>query len=181
MGRALRAHINHIFGNLGPDASSPNAKDEPCMGYRLRLTVDGVIFQLQTYGGISRLFSEILPRMCHQFPRLYITLLDGRQTPAGSTASRTYLQPRHSRCWTLPTPRRIWQPAAQIVRRLVRERYVELGEDRIWHSTYYTMPTRWDGKQVVTVMDISTSTMLGCSPDKQRQLPGTKGRMCLKG
>ncbi len=45
------------------------------MGDRLRLTVDGVIFQLQTYGGISRLFSEILPRMCDQFPRLYITLL----------------------------------------------------------------------------------------------------------
>ena len=30
----------------------------------LNVVVDGIIYQLQAHGGISRIFSEILPRMC---------------------------------------------------------------------------------------------------------------------
>ena len=37
--------------------------------------VDGVIYQYQPHGGISRLFSEILPRMCQADENLNITLL----------------------------------------------------------------------------------------------------------
>ena len=41
----------------------------------LEVVVDGVIYRLQRRGGISRLFTEILPRMCEMEVLLHITLL----------------------------------------------------------------------------------------------------------
>lgn len=45
------------------------------MGVDLEVIVDDVIYQIQSHGGISRLFSEILPRMCDLDDSLRITLL----------------------------------------------------------------------------------------------------------
>jgi hypothetical protein len=39
------------------------------------IVMDGVIFQSQAREGISRLFGEILPRMCEADNSLYISLL----------------------------------------------------------------------------------------------------------
>ena len=41
----------------------------------MNVVVDGIIYELQSRGGVSRLFSEILPRMCQADESLNITLL----------------------------------------------------------------------------------------------------------
>lgn len=123
-----------------------------CVG--LRVLVDGIVYQLQPHGGISRLFSEILPRMCHLDDSLRITLLtEGR-------LRQSLPQRKHITHRRIPSvrrylrPRRVWKPVAEPLRRLVRRLWAGRGEGQIWHSTYYTRPEPWDGLQVVTVVDM---------------------------
>ena len=124
------------------------------MGNEMEIVVDGVIYQLQACGGISRLYSEILPRMCDLDDLLHITLLtEGK--PRQSL-------PEHPRIihQVIPPvkryllPRRVWKPVIPLVRRFVRRLWIGRGEGQIWHSTYYTLPEPWDGLQVVTVVDM---------------------------
>ena len=124
------------------------------MDNELKVIVDGVIYQRQLHGGISRIFSEILPRMCDIDKSLQIELL----TPGKMRQSL----PSHSRIfyYSIPhiepymRPRPVWRPIVPTVERLVRRLWVGRGEGQIWHSTYYTQPGRWDGFQVVTVLDM---------------------------
>lgn len=120
----------------------------------LMITVDGVVFQTQIHGGISRLYNEILPRMCDLDHTLQITLYtDGRiaQAPPKHPGIT------HRSIFTIQSylrPSRVWKPIIPTIRRLVRELHIGHGENQIWHSTYYTMPEHWIGKQVVTVVDM---------------------------
>lgn len=54
------------------------------MSLELEVVIEGLIYQEQGRGGISRLFSEMLPRMCEQELALQVTLLTSgrlRQLP----------------------------------------------------------------------------------------------------
>jgi glycosyltransferase involved in cell wall biosynthesis len=127
----------------------------------LEVVVDGIIYQLQAHGGISRIFSEILPRMCGMDDSLHITLLSegelkqslpehGRITHQTIPPVLRYLGPvfRYLR------PRRVWKPVIPLARRFVRRLWIGRGGGKIWHSTYFTMPERWNGASVVTVVDM---------------------------
>ena len=118
------------------------------------VVVDGIIYQLQSRGGISRLYSEILPRMCDLDDSLRITLLtEGKLKQA---------LPEHSRIThrAIPLvehylrPGRLWKSVIPQVKRFVRRLWIGRTRDKIWHSTYYTMPERWDGPSIVTVVDM---------------------------
>ena len=122
----------------------------------LDVVVDGVIFQFQSRGGVSRIYSEILPRMCEQDESLRITLLtkEGRAPlqplPEHSSITRRavpHLDP-YLRPW------RLWGRYAPAVKRLMDKLWIGDGTGKIWHSTYFTQPHRWRGKQVVTVVDM---------------------------
>lgn len=116
--------------------------------------VDGIIYQLQPKGGISRLFNEILPRMCGADDSLRITLLTQGQL-------RQPL-PEHPRIMHCPIPngerylrpRCVWRSVIPTANRLVRKFWIGRGTGKIWHSTYYTMPEKWDGFLIVTVHDM---------------------------
>jgi len=120
----------------------------------VEVLVDGIIYQLQSQGGISRLFSEILPRMCDMDDSLRITLLtDGKLTQALPKHSRIIHQgipPVHRYL----RPGRVWRRIIPSVRRFMQQLWIGHGEGQIWHSTYYTMPGDWNGWQVVTVVDM---------------------------
>ena len=124
------------------------------MDNELKVIVDGVVYQWGIQGGIMRLFSEILPRMCDIDKSLHIELLT-----AGKMRQSL---PSHSRIfyYSIPhiepymRPRSVWRPFVPTAERLVRRLWVGRGEGQIWHSTYYTQPGRWDGFQVVTVVDM---------------------------
>ena len=122
----------------------------------LEVVVDGVIFQYQSRGGVSRIYSEILPRMCEQDDSLRVTLLlkENRppRQPLPAHPSITKLALPHVAPYLRPG--RLWGRHAAKVRRLVARRWIGDGAGKIWHSTYFTQPDTWLGAQVVTVVDM---------------------------
>ena len=118
------------------------------------IVVDGIIYRMQSKGGISRVFSEILPRMCSIDNSLQICILTQgllRQAPP---------QHRHITHCSIPNierylrPGRIWKPLIPAANRLIRKVLVGQGTGKIWHSTYFTMLQGWNGYSVVTVHDM---------------------------
>ena len=132
----------------------PQEVDLSDMDNELKVIVDGVAYQWILPGGISRLFSEILPRMCEIDKSLHIELLTaGKMRQSLPSHSRIfYYSIPHIECYM--RPRRVWKPIVPTAERLVRRLWIGRGEGQIWHSTYYTLPGRWDGFQVVTVHDM---------------------------
>jgi glycosyltransferase involved in cell wall biosynthesis len=118
------------------------------------IVVDGVIFQSQARGGISRLFSEILPRMCEADDSLHISLLtQGR-------LKQSLPKHRHIRHRSVPAferylrPTCVWQSVLPRIKHFMYNLWAGTGEGKIWHSTYYTMPEKWTGYSVATVHDM---------------------------
>ncbi len=118
------------------------------------VVVDGLIYEAQARGGISRLFSEILPRMCELESSLLVTLLTvGRlrqPIPAHPRIRhRPLLAADH---WLRPS--RVWRPVIPRVRAWVQQVWLGHSTGKLWHSTYYTMLPKWEGPVVVTVHDM---------------------------
>ncbi|MFX0199677.1 MAG: glycosyltransferase family 4 protein [Candidatus Hodarchaeota archaeon] len=120
----------------------------------MNVVVDGIIYQIQSNGGISRLYTEILPRMCDIDESMNIRLLTGEKLKQRL--------PKHSRITyrALPLierylrPGRIWKPIVPRANAIVQRLWAGRGTGKIWHSTYYTLPGKWDGMQVVTIVDM---------------------------
>jgi glycosyltransferase involved in cell wall biosynthesis len=118
------------------------------------LVVDGTVYENASYGGIARIYSEILPRMCVKDPTLQVALLTSG-CPGGEL-------PRHSRIRHVRIPAvervlrpgRLWRRLAPRVSALARRAVVGEARGRIWHSTYYTRPLGWAGPFVVTAVDM---------------------------
>jgi glycosyltransferase involved in cell wall biosynthesis len=145
----------------------------------MTVVVDGIIYQLQSKGGISRLYSEVLPRMCNLDDLLYITLLsEGRLRQA---------LPRHPRIAHRPIPSvdrylcpgRVWKPIVQRAKRLVRKLWTGRGNGKIWHSTYYTLPEKWDGTCIVTVPDMIHERFEGLFNDPASERFREEKRRCV--
>lgn len=113
----------------------------------MEVVVDGTIYERQSHGGISRLFSEILPRMCDMDDSLRIHMLAERRLRQSLPEHKHIIRRRIPSVSRYLRPRRLWNP---ILLRLS----VGRGEGQIWHSTYYTLPQGWKGLQVVTVADM---------------------------
>jgi glycosyltransferase involved in cell wall biosynthesis len=122
----------------------------------LEVVIDGVIFQFQSRGGVSRIYSEILPRMCDQDDYLRITLLlkEGRAPRQPLPAHRFITHRAVPHVNPYLRPGRLWGKHALSVRRLVDRLWIGYGAGKIWHSTYFTQPDHWRGAQVVTVVDM---------------------------
>ena len=120
----------------------------------MELMVDGFIYQYQRFGGVSRIFTEILPRMCEIDPTLQITVFtSGRcqqNIPAHPGIKHQALLPIDD----LFNLRRRWYPFQQPARRLVQWTTIGRSKGAVWHSTYFTMPIRWDGPIVITIYDM---------------------------
>jgi glycosyltransferase involved in cell wall biosynthesis len=121
---------------------------------KFQVVVDGAIFQSQARGGISRLFSEILPRMCEMDDSLHISLLtQGR-------LMQSLPEHRHIEHRSVPAferylrPNCVWQSVLPRIKRFMYNLWTGTGEGKIWHSTYYTMPEKWVGYSVATVHDM---------------------------
>ncbi len=113
----------------------------------MEVVVDGVIYETQRRGGISRVFNQILPRACHLDPDLRVTVrtldLTRVQTPPVHPAIRHVSLP-------LLRPARVWSRVAPWAQRQAR---AGLPRRAIWHSTYYTDPPVWLGPRLVTAHD----------------------------
>lgn len=120
----------------------------------MEIVVDGIVFESQAKGGVSRIYAEILPRMCELSNDVRFILLT-----AGAIK-----QP-------LPSHSRIHHVARPGIQRLLQGRWLANWKSdlrglilsnmplrapgkAIWHSTYYTLPHRWQGLNLLTVPDI---------------------------
>ena len=120
----------------------------------MEIIVDGIIYEFQAQGGVSRIYTEILPRICDMSKDVQITLL--------TASSLEQPLPFHSRIHqiAMPSLHQIvparWFPILEKdVRSLVlRNGPIQINRDTIWHSTYFTLPHRWPGKSVCTVPDM---------------------------
>ncbi|RLA93582.1 MAG: hypothetical protein DRG83_20765 [Deltaproteobacteria bacterium] len=109
----------------------------------LKVVVDGIIYRMQSFGGISRLYNEILPRMCDMDESLYITLLTLNHLKQSlPTHSQIHYWPV-SLPGELPDPCWLWNPIVPVE-----------AKGCIWHSTYYTIPEKWRGPLLLTVVDM---------------------------
>lgn len=120
----------------------------------MEVVVDGIIYRIQAYGGISQIFNEILPRMCQSDENLNISLLMSGQSPQ-RLPQHPHIHVKHApyigrflehfSTWPYPI-----HPLNEFLWRLS----IRNTKDKIWHSTYYTLPRIWRGQIVVTVADM---------------------------
>lgn len=146
----------------------------------MEVVIDGVIYQLQAYGGISRLYSEILPRMCELDDSLQLSLLTKGQLKQPL--------PEHPRIKHLAIPLinrylrpgRMWKPIVLLAERFVRQLWIGRGKGKIWHSTYYTMPEKWEGSMVITVVDMIPERFAGLFNGPENNQFREQKRLCVQ-
>jgi glycosyltransferase involved in cell wall biosynthesis len=122
----------------------------------MKLVVDGLIYEKEKQGGISRVFSEILPRMCDLDPSLAVNLFTEkdrlRQAPPAHRQIAHRVIPRVD---SYLRPRRVWgRRLSRDGQVFLRRWYMGSGKGALWHSTFYTLPDKWEGRQVVTFHDL---------------------------
>lgn len=105
-------------------------------------------------GGVTRIYREILPRMCEADPDLTLEVL--AQNPLRRPLP---VHPSIRRVTPLPVdawlrPRRVWRRPADWARRAAYGAAARSDRSRIWHSTYFTVPLSWGGPTLVTVYDM---------------------------
>jgi len=116
----------------------------------MRLIIDGVIYAMQSVGGISRFHNEVLPRLCELEPNLHIDLFLSKPYPKALPShpqiKRIHLLRRGLR------PSRVFMRLSPPINRLIQARYTT--SDGIWFSTYHTLPVRPVRAIVATVYDL---------------------------
>lgn len=118
------------------------------------IVLDGLIFQNQKHGGISRIYQEVLPRISAFHPEFQITIATSRNLkqplPQGKTISRRKLFPID---W-VTRPANVWWPITAHLRNRVYGWQLRDKNQGIWQSTFYTTAAGWKGPTVVTVYDM---------------------------
>jgi len=118
------------------------------------LIVDGIIYQYQNNGGISRIFDNILPLMCELDPNLEVKLFNARglarRVPQHVNISQFFLfnWDRSFRPWRLR--RKVYSKFHGFILKSA------IGDSRgkTWFSTYYSIPPfNWEGYQITCVYD----------------------------
>ncbi len=119
----------------------------------MKLIIDGVVYQNQARGGVSRIYSEILPRMCDLDSQLSVELLTSGVL---KQPVPTHINIKHT---TFPHgegafPLRWLYRLRRKIRSIIQSTKLLGNQQNIWHSTYYTRPFRWQGPIVVTLLDM---------------------------
>jgi glycosyltransferase involved in cell wall biosynthesis len=120
----------------------------------MQIVIDGIIYQLQSKGGISRIYNEILPRICNLDESVRINLF--------TTGLSLQKLPNHPHIRHFPPaiisrnlyPNKIIKPFIEKI--IQPQEWISkfVKSNSIWHSTYYTRPEEWRGFEVVTVVDM---------------------------
>jgi glycosyltransferase involved in cell wall biosynthesis len=146
----------------------------------LQVLMDGIIFELQAQGGISRIYQEILPRMCELEDSLRITLF-GDQRAKQAPPEHAHIRPVQIQTYRqLLRPGSIWMPVLTKIRDSARQRRLGSGAGQIWHSTYYTFPRDWAGYQVLTIHDMIYELFADLFNTRDDQWVRTYKRLCVQ-
>lgn len=118
------------------------------------IVVDAIIFEIQKRGGISRIYKEILPRICDLDDSIKIKIFSSGRVlqPLPKHSNLEYSEVFDIR--KIGRRNRMLHTSAQkIFEQLIRYRF-DNGSKSIWHSTYFTYVSNWQGPVVVTVHDM---------------------------
>lgn len=118
------------------------------------IIIDGVIFETQRYGGVSRIYHEILPRICHLDKSIHFDILTTGRLEQ-SLPQHGCIQHYSLNYWEmLLRPGRFFQMARWHGRSRALSTWLQSNRLDLWHSTYYTLPDCWQGPVVITVYDL---------------------------
>ncbi|MFA5059063.1 MAG: glycosyltransferase family 1 protein [Candidatus Omnitrophota bacterium] len=149
----------------------------------MNVLVDGLIFELQAKGGISRIFHETLARMCSLDPRLMIQiLLSEKVSPLLIHERIEYCQ--ITKAFRLLRSQRLWKPlvpmAGIIADGLLKAKGISDTKNKIWHSTYYTLPHSWRGPVAVTAADMIHELFPGLFKGHMNEQFCRRKRLCME-
>ena len=118
----------------------------------MEIIIDGIIYQQQKVGGVSRIFTEILPRMCEIDDSLKFSILTTNKLRQNlPTASGI----KHRELFEID---RFLKPAWLWRKYDIRGKFIYQAIDKkssaIWHSTYFTRLSNWPGMEFVSVYDL---------------------------
>jgi len=118
----------------------------------LNLVLDGLIYQRQQVGGVSRIFTEILPRMCELDSTLEVSIVTTKELKQPLPTHKNMRQQDLFPIDNYLKPAWFWREFD------LRSKFINWkigsGKETIWHSTYFTRLDQWVGKEVVTVYDL---------------------------
>jgi glycosyltransferase involved in cell wall biosynthesis len=142
----------------------------------MQIVVDGFIYEQQLHGGIPRIFSEILPRMCELEPALSVALLTLKLSQQQKQALPIHARIHHQSLFPparLFRRRRLWWRVSPSIHALAQRFALRNDRTALWHSTYYTALNGWTGPVVTTVADMIyerfTSLFVGPMNDQIRR------------
>jgi len=120
----------------------------------INLVIDTIAY-FQKFGGITRMFNELIPRLLLLHPSLHLTFFQGKRikqplpvTSASQIINVTWVE-------KIFRPWRIWHQYYPSIKAAIGRLSLGQTKDQIWHSTYFTELDGWKGKQVVTVYDLA--------------------------
>ena len=125
--------------------------------YRLPLQVilEGKIFEEQPLGGISRIYHEVLPRICKMNERAAFTILTA-DTLKQSLPKHSQITAYHSKApiHRFLRPQTIFWQLQDYLRTISQVVSIHPDKNTLWHATYFQLPGWWQGPKVVTVYDL---------------------------
>lgn len=119
-----------------------------------KIVIDGVIFEIQNYGGISRVYHEICPHICQLDESIRFDILTTGKLKQ-TLPQHPHIRHHSLNYWEmLFKPGRFFRQARWRGRCRAFLRWLQRNQVNIWHSTYYTLPIGWHGPVVITVYDL---------------------------
>jgi len=130
-------------------------------GEMMEIVVDGIVFESNIQGGISRIYTEILPRMCELSNDIeFILLTAGKLKQPLPFHTRIHHLARPGIQHLLPG--RWFANLKNDARGIILKNIpVNDSQKAIWHSTYFTLPYQWQGLNLfVLVIFLSLQSVL---------------------
>lgn len=121
----------------------------------LQVLLEGRIFEEQPLGGISRIYHEILPRICQIDERIQLSILTSGQLLQplpGGTHVTSY--PSRFPVDRFLRPKRIFWRAQDYLRAKMQLAFLRPPTTSIWHATYFQLPDWWKGPKITSVYDL---------------------------
>jgi glycosyltransferase involved in cell wall biosynthesis len=122
----------------------------------MKINIEGVIFELQSFGGISRIYQEVLPRICSQNEDATINIVTTEEV-LQRLPSHQRIKHVQSPSWPYRyiRPAEIFSGLRDFLRTETEAVILSSKEQSIWHATYFKIPRKWHGPRIVSVYDMA--------------------------
>jgi glycosyltransferase involved in cell wall biosynthesis len=122
----------------------------------MNINIEGVIFELQPVGGISRIYREVLPRICSQNEDVSINIVTVEKI-LQQLPSHQRIKHIQSPSWPYRyiRPTQLFSGLRDFVRIETEAIKLSSRQRSIWHATYFKIPKKWHGPRIVSVYDLT--------------------------